>query len=83
MWTALQAPSLNIPGFAGEVRVSIHALETSSDLGQNGMPIGLSLVSGRYKDQQLVVVAKEIAKVFKGAHGGRIRNLPGVPEALL
>lgn len=44
------------------------------------MPIGLSLVSGRYRDQKLVAVAKEIAKVFKGAHGGQIRKLPGAPD---
>lgn len=50
---------------------------------QTGMPIGLSLVSGRYRDQKLVAVAKEVANVFKGAHGGRIRELPGVPVVLL
>lgn len=50
---------------------------------QTGMPIGLSLVSGRYQDQKLVAVAKEVAKVFKGAHDGRIRKLPGVPDYLL
>jgi Asp-tRNA(Asn)/Glu-tRNA(Gln) amidotransferase A subunit family amidase len=47
------------------------------------MPIGLSLVSGRYRDQKLVAVAKEVAKVFKGAHGDKIRQLSGVPSGLL
>ena len=47
------------------------------------MPIGLSLVSGRYRDQKLVAVAKEVAKVFKKAHGGQIRKLPGAPDELL
>lgn len=50
---------------------------------QTGMPIGLSLVSGRYKDQKLVAVAKEVSKVFKGAHQGSLRKLPGVPDSLL
>ena len=50
---------------------------------QTGMPIGLSLVSGRYRDQKLVAVAKEVAKVFKGAHGDQIRQLAGVPSGLL
>jgi Asp-tRNA(Asn)/Glu-tRNA(Gln) amidotransferase A subunit family amidase len=47
------------------------------------MPIGLSLVSGRYRDQKLVAVAKEVSKVFKGAHAGQIRKLPGAPSGLL
>lgn len=54
-----------------------------TDGAQTGMPIGLSLVSGRYRDQKLVTVAKEVAKVFSGAHAGRIRKLPGAPEELL
>ncbi|WVQ92956.1 hypothetical protein IAU59_000017 [Kwoniella sp. CBS 9459] len=66
-WTGLQVPVVNVPGFAGE----------------NGMPIGLSLVSGRYTDRKLVAVAKQVAKVFHQAHGGKIRGLPGVPESLL
>ncbi|OCF32487.1 hypothetical protein I317_06814 [Kwoniella heveanensis CBS 569] len=66
-WTGLQVPVINVPGFAGE----------------NGMPIGLSLVTGRYKDRKLVAVAKQVAKVFHQAHGGKIKSLPGVPSALL
>lgn len=50
---------------------------------QTGMPIGLSLVSGRYSDQKLVFTAKEVAKVFRQAHCGKIRKLPGVPEDIL
>lgn len=48
IWTALHAPIINIPGFKGE----------------NGMPVGLSLVNGRYKDQALLNVAKEVGKVW-------------------
>lgn len=48
IWTALHAPIINIPGFRGE----------------NGMPVGLSLTTGRYKDLALLNVAKEVAKVW-------------------
>lgn len=82
-WTGLQAPSLNVPGFAGKVSVPIAMCFANTETFQTGMPIGLSLVSGRYRDQKLVAVAKEVAKVFKGAHGDQIRQLPGVPSGLL
>jgi Asp-tRNA(Asn)/Glu-tRNA(Gln) amidotransferase A subunit family amidase len=48
IWTALHAPIVNIPGFKGE----------------NGMPIGLSLTTARFKDQALLEVAKEVGKVW-------------------
>lgn len=48
IWTALHAPIVNIPGFKGE----------------NGMPVGLSLTAGRYKDLALLNVAKEVGKVW-------------------
>lgn len=48
IWTALHAPIINIPGFKGE----------------NGMPIGLSLTTGRYKDLALLNIAKEVGKVW-------------------
>lgn len=48
IWTALHAPIINIPGFKGE----------------NGMPVGLSLTTGRYKDQALLNVAREVGKVW-------------------
>ncbi|KAJ6591836.1 glutamyl-tRNA amidotransferase subunit A [Mycena vulgaris] len=50
MWTALHTPVVNIPGFAGE----------------NGMPIGLSLVAGRYHDRRLLTVCAAVAPVFEG-----------------
>ncbi|KAH9821985.1 glu/asp-tRNA amidotransferase subunit A [Teratosphaeria destructans] len=55
MWTALHVPVINIPGFKGE----------------NGMPVGLSLVLPRYKDQQLLAVAKEVGKVWETEGGWR------------
>lgn len=48
IWTGLHAPIVNIPGFKGE----------------NGMPVGLSLTTGRYKDLALLNVAKEVGKVW-------------------
>ena len=54
MWTLLHAPVVNVPGF----------------LGPAGMPIGLSLVSGRYKDRHLVTVAKAIGPLFERLGAG-------------
>ncbi|KXL47304.1 MAG: hypothetical protein FE78DRAFT_128699, partial [Acidomyces sp. 'richmondensis'] len=48
IWTALHVPVINIPGFQGE----------------NGMPVGLSLLAPRYHDQALLAVAKEVGKVW-------------------
>lgn len=53
MWTALHVPVVNVPGFQGE----------------NGMPVGLSLVAPRYKDQALLAVAKEVGKVWEKEGG--------------
>ncbi|KAL4954533.1 amidase signature domain-containing protein [Aspergillus filifer] len=53
MWTALHVPVVNIPGFQGE----------------NGMPIGVSLVAARHRDEHLLAVAEEVGKVF-GKEGG-------------
>ncbi|KAL4941774.1 hypothetical protein BDV06DRAFT_212351 [Aspergillus oleicola] len=53
MWTALHTPVVNIPGFKG----------------QNGMPIGVSLVAARHRDEHLLAVAEEVGKVF-GEEGG-------------
>lgn len=53
MWTALHVPVVNVPGFKGE----------------NGMPIGLSLVAARYRDQALLAVAKEVGKVWENEGG--------------
>lgn len=48
MWTVLHTPVLNVPGF----------------LGPNGLPIGLSLVSGRYRDQHLLRCGQAVSEVF-------------------
>ncbi|KAH0008553.1 amidase signature enzyme, partial [Aureobasidium melanogenum] len=42
IWTALHTPVVNIPGFKGD----------------NGMPIGVSLVAPRYHDRHLLAVSK-------------------------
>ena len=52
-WTVMHMPVVNIPGFKGE----------------NGMPIGLSVITGRYRDQYLLRVCREIGKLFE-AEGG-------------
>jgi Asp-tRNA(Asn)/Glu-tRNA(Gln) amidotransferase A subunit family amidase len=57
-WTAMHMPVVNIPGFKGE----------------NGMPIGLSVISSRYRDQHLLRVCREVGKVFE-AEGGWKRDL--------
>ncbi|KAF5591190.1 amidase [Fusarium pseudoanthophilum] len=53
IWTALHTPVINIPGFAGE----------------NGMPIGLSLVAPRYHDRKLLAVSKAVGKLFEASGG--------------
>ncbi|KAI0169930.1 amidase [Hypoxylon sp. FL1284] len=58
MWTALHTPAVNIPGFQGE----------------NGMPVGLSLVAPRYHDRRLLAVSKAVGEVFE-AEGGWKREV--------
>lgn len=53
MWTILQVPCLNMPGFAGD----------------NGLPIGLTLVSPRYEDLHALHVGKAIGEVFEKEGG--------------
>jgi len=53
MWTILQVPCLNMPGFAGD----------------NGLPIGLTLVSPRYEDLHALHAGKAIGKVFEKEGG--------------
>ncbi|KAI1384300.1 glutamyl-tRNA amidotransferase subunit A [Hypoxylon trugodes] len=53
IWTALHTPVVNIPGFKGE----------------NGMPIGLSLVAPRYHDRRLLVVSEAVGNIFKSEGG--------------
>ncbi|KAF3043619.1 hypothetical protein E8E11_008786 [Didymella keratinophila] len=49
IWTALHTPVVNVPGFKGE----------------NGMPIGLSLVAPRYHDRRLLAVSKKVGEIFE------------------
>ncbi|KAH7362679.1 glutamyl-tRNA amidotransferase subunit A [Plectosphaerella cucumerina] len=58
IWTALHTPVINVPGFKGE----------------NGMPIGVSLVAPRYHDRKLLAVAKKVGEVFE-AEGGWKRSV--------
>ena len=57
-WTTLHMPVVNIPGFQGE----------------NNMPIGVSLVAGRYRDRHLLRVAKAVGPIFE-KEGGWVRNV--------
>ncbi|SPJ71719.1 related to glu/asp-tRNA amidotransferase subunit A [Fusarium torulosum] len=52
-WTALHVPVVNVPGFAGE----------------NGMPIGLSLVAPRYHDRKLLAVSEAVGELFEKSGG--------------
>jgi amidase len=54
MWTVLHTPVLNVPGFSGS----------------NGLPIGLSLVTGRYRDQHLLRCGKALGEIFARGDGG-------------
>jgi len=63
IWTALHTPVVNIPGFKGE----------------NGMPIGVSLVAPRYHDRRLLAVCKVVGEIFE-TQGGWKRELPLSPE---
>ncbi|KAI1076233.1 amidase [Whalleya microplaca] len=53
IWTALHTPVVNVPGFKGE----------------NGLPIGLSLVAPRYHDRHLLVVSKAVGNIFESEGG--------------
>ncbi|KZL63629.1 glutamyl-tRNA amidotransferase subunit A (amidase) [Colletotrichum tofieldiae] len=48
MWTALHVPVIHIPGFQGE----------------DGLPVGLSIVTASFKDRHLLQVAKLIGQLF-------------------
>jgi Asp-tRNA(Asn)/Glu-tRNA(Gln) amidotransferase A subunit family amidase len=50
---------VNIPGFKGE----------------NGMPVGVSLVAPRYHDRHLLAVSQKVGEIFE-AEGGWVRDLP-------
>jgi Asp-tRNA(Asn)/Glu-tRNA(Gln) amidotransferase A subunit family amidase len=53
IWTVLHVPVINVPGFVGET----------------GMPVGLSLVTGRFRDRHLLKVAREVGAVFEKEGG--------------
>lgn len=58
-WTALHVPVVNVPGFRGE----------------NGLPVGVSLVAPRYRDRHLLDVAGEVGKIFEGQGGWTRKNV--------
>ncbi|KAL2829307.1 amidase signature domain-containing protein [Aspergillus pseudoustus] len=58
-WTSLHVPVVNIPGFKGG----------------EGLPIGLSLIASRYRDEHLLRVCRAVGEVFE-AEGGWTRNMP-------
>ncbi|KAJ6447170.1 Guanine nucleotide-binding protein negative regulator 1 [Purpureocillium lavendulum] len=51
MWTVLHAPTLNVPGF----------------VGPKGLPVGLTVVGGRYTDMEVLKAGKAIGEVFRTA----------------
>ncbi|EEU42436.1 uncharacterized protein NECHADRAFT_40299 [Fusarium vanettenii 77-13-4] len=53
LWTGLHMPVINIPAF----------------VGANDMPVGISLVSPRFRDQQLLKTAKVLGEALL-SHGG-------------
>uniref|UniRef100_A0A0D2XT25 Amidase domain-containing protein n=1 Tax=Fusarium oxysporum (strain Fo5176) TaxID=660025 RepID=A0A0D2XT25_FUSOF len=56
LWTGFQMPIVNIPAFMGE----------------NSMPIGISLVGPRYRDQQPLMTSKIISKILMTKSGWKI-----------
>ncbi|GKU08423.1 amidase [Fusarium langsethiae] len=48
LWTGFHVPVINIPAFVGE----------------NGMPVSISLVGPRYRDQQLLLTSQVISKIL-------------------
>jgi Asp-tRNA(Asn)/Glu-tRNA(Gln) amidotransferase A subunit family amidase len=59
MWTILHAPALNVIGFEGE----------------NGMPIGLTLVGARYADRKLLHAARTVGSLFDEEGGWKPSNI--------
>ncbi|KAK8855834.1 amidase signature enzyme [Apiospora arundinis] len=62
IWTGLHTPTVNVPGFKGE----------------NGMPIGLTLVAPRYHDRHLLTVAKAVGRIFEAEGGWDRKSSLGV-----
>ncbi|KAK6001427.1 hypothetical protein QM012_002758 [Aureobasidium pullulans] len=56
IWTALHTPVVNIPGFKGD----------------NGMPIGVSLVAPRYHDRHLLAVSRAVGEIFEAEGGWKL-----------
>jgi Asp-tRNA(Asn)/Glu-tRNA(Gln) amidotransferase A subunit family amidase len=59
MWTILHVPVLNVIGFKGE----------------NGMPVGLTLVGARYADRSLLYAAKTVGALFEKEGGWTRSNI--------
>jgi hypothetical protein len=59
-------PTVHVPGFAGE----------------DGLPMGLTLVGARFKDQALLEVAQTVAGVWIGADGGKMKKVPAPDGAV-
>lgn len=59
MWTILHVPALNVIGFKGE----------------NGMPIGLTVVGARYTDRHLLHAAKAVGSLFEKEGGWKPSNI--------
>jgi amidase len=66
LWTGLHAPTVHVPGFAGA----------------DGMPMGLTLVGARFKDQALLEVAQVVAGIWIGADEGKLKKVPA-PEGVV
>lgn len=43
-------------------------------MGENGMPIGLTLAAPRFRDRHLLKIAREVGKIFE-AEGGWTRKV--------
>ncbi|KAJ9137837.1 Amidase [Coniochaeta hoffmannii] len=59
VWTALHVPVVNVPGFQGE----------------NGLPVGVSLVASRYRDRHLLEVSGVVGKIFEAQGGWTRKNI--------
>ncbi|KAK0713045.1 amidase [Lasiosphaeria miniovina] len=58
VWRALHVPVVNVPGFQGE----------------DGLPVGVSLVAPRYRDRHLVRVRAAVGEIFEAQGGWRPKN---------
>jgi Asp-tRNA(Asn)/Glu-tRNA(Gln) amidotransferase A subunit family amidase len=59
VWTALHVPVVNVPGFQGE----------------NGLPVGVSLVAPRYRDRHLLEVSSVVGPIFEAEGGWSRKNI--------